>query len=159
VWGRELRAGLVFVLVSLLVGSAVRGWQRSHRERFSEIVESLAEYDAAASLRSGRPVSSTDSLPSAAPPDDRRVRRAADTLRPASIDVDRAEAAELERLPGIGPALAARIVAERRARGAFGGPEGLLRVTGIGPKTLAKLRPYLSVSSSGAWRSDSVRAK
>jgi DNA uptake protein ComE-like DNA-binding protein len=34
-------------------------------------------------------------------------------------------------------------VADRDARGAFGGPEGLLRVRGIGPRTLERLRPYL----------------
>ncbi len=64
--------------------------------------------------------------------------------RSASIDIDRASAEELERLPGIGPALAARIIAERGAGGRFGGPDGLLRVRGIGPKTLARIRPYLT---------------
>jgi len=59
------------------------------------------------------------------------------------LDVDRATGAEFERLPGIGPALAARIIADRSSRGPFSTPEGLLRVRGIGPKTLDRLRPYL----------------
>lgn len=66
------------------------------------------------------------------------------------IDVDRASEAELERLPGVGAALAARIVADRRDRGAFGGGEGLSRVAGVGPATLARLAPHLSFSGRPA---------
>jgi competence protein ComEA len=50
------------------------------------------------------------------------------------VDVNAAEAAELERLPGVGPALAARIVAHRQAHGRFQSPEELMEVPGIGPK-------------------------
>ncbi|MDX1647413.1 MAG: helix-hairpin-helix domain-containing protein [Longimicrobiales bacterium] len=55
------------------------------------------------------------------------------------IDVNRADPAELQRLPGIGPALASRIVAER-AESPFVSVEDLVRVRGIGPGTVAKLR-------------------
>ena len=49
------------------------------------------------------------------------------------IDVNRAERTELERLPGIGPTLAGRIVDERAARGPFAGFADLsARVGGIG---------------------------
>ena len=56
-----------------------------------------------------------------------------------------ASAGDLEAVPGIGPALAARIVAYRQANGPFATVEDLLNVSGIGEKTLAKLRPYLLV--------------
>jgi competence protein ComEA len=49
---------------------------------------------------------------------------------------------EWEALPGIGPLLAARIVADRQENGAFGGIEGVLRVPGIGPGTLARIKRY-----------------
>lgn len=62
------------------------------------------------------------------------------------IDADTAGVAELERLPGIGPALARRIVADRQTRGAFGGIAALGRVAGIGPTTLERLRPHLTFS-------------
>lgn len=62
------------------------------------------------------------------------------------IDVDRADAATLERLPGIGPALAARIVADRDARGPFGSGEGLQRVRGIGPAMLRRLAGLVTFS-------------
>jgi competence protein ComEA len=55
------------------------------------------------------------------------------------VDVDRASALDLQRLPGIGPALAARIVAYRDSNGPFGGMDRLRRVKGIGPATAARL--------------------
>lgn len=60
------------------------------------------------------------------------------------IDVNRASLAELQRLPGIGPVLAERIVTERE-KGRFRKADDLRRVPGIGPKTLEKLRPHISV--------------
>ena len=59
------------------------------------------------------------------------------------MDINRAEVRDLTLLPGIGPTLAARIVANREAQGAYGSPRALLRVTGIGPATLAKIEPRL----------------
>lgn len=56
------------------------------------------------------------------------------------IDVNRATAEELEALPGVGPALARRIVDLRRRKGGLTGPEDLLEVRGIGPARLEELR-------------------
>jgi competence protein ComEA len=62
------------------------------------------------------------------------------------VNINEASAAELERLPGIGPTRA-RAVLELRARLArFSRIEELLRVKGIGRATFRKLRPYLSLS-------------
>ncbi|MEO0323621.1 MAG: helix-hairpin-helix domain-containing protein [Myxococcota bacterium] len=59
------------------------------------------------------------------------------------LDVNRATAAELELLPRVGPAIAARIVAARP----FARVDELQRVRGIGARTLEKLRPFLEVSA------------
>jgi competence protein ComEA len=64
------------------------------------------------------------------------------------IDVDRAGARELERLPGVGPGLARKIVADRDARGPFGGLAGLDRVPGIGPALLARIAPAARFTGS-----------
>jgi len=56
------------------------------------------------------------------------------------IDINRATAADLDALPGVGPALAARIVAWRAANGPFRAVDDLLGVAGIGERTLERLR-------------------
>ena len=60
------------------------------------------------------------------------------------IDADRASADELTRLPGIGPALAKRIVADRESHGVFSSIAGLGRVRGLGRALLARLASHLS---------------
>lgn len=68
---------------------------------------------------------------------------------PASrIDVDRATAAEIDRLPRVGPVLAARIIADRDSLGPFGSLEGLTRVKGIGPALARRLAPYVTFSGT-----------
>jgi len=62
----------------------------------------------------------------------------------ARVDVNRASASDLEALPGIGPALAARIVAAREEQ-MFSSLDDLVRVRGIGEATIERLRPYASV--------------
>jgi len=142
-WGREMRAGLAFVLVSLLVGTLVRDWQQEHRVRFEDLVADLESGDASSLAPAPRADSTRTTAPAESQPP--RVRRAAEpSLRPGGLEMDRATASDWERLPGIGPSLAARIVADRAERGPFQKPEGLLRVRGIGPKTLERIRPYLA---------------
>ena len=58
------------------------------------------------------------------------------------LDPDHLQAADWACLPGIGPALSERIVADRHKNGAFGSLETLLRVPGIGPGKLAAIRRY-----------------
>jgi len=60
------------------------------------------------------------------------------------VDVNAATAAELQMLPGIGPKLSQAIV-EARAQRPFGSVEDLRRVRGIGAKSLARLRPQITV--------------
>ncbi|HEX6946277.1 MAG TPA: ComEA family DNA-binding protein [Acidimicrobiia bacterium] len=61
------------------------------------------------------------------------------------IAVNRATAAELENLPGVGPVLAERIVAYREQNGPFETVEDLLQVPGIGEAKLAALRDLIAV--------------
>jgi competence protein ComEA len=81
------------------------------------------------------------------PPVERAVPAQAsqgDQLRDGrALDLNRASAAELELLPGVGPRLAREIVELRTRRGGFPSIEALDDVRGIGPNKLAKLRPFL----------------
>ncbi len=79
------------------------------------------------------------------------IRRQARPLGPNErVDLDHAPATELLRLPGIGPALANRIVADRQSHGAFGSIDGLRRVRGLGSALLDRLAPHLSFSGVSA---------
>ncbi len=79
-------------------------------------------------LRAGRvPVGSLDA---AAAPDMR-------------LDVNTATEIQLNTLPGIGPALAARIATDRATRGPFESIDDLTRVHGIGGKIVERIGPYI----------------
>ncbi len=65
------------------------------------------------------------------------------------IDINRATVQELERLKGVGPAIAKRIVEYRQAHGAFTRPEDLLNVRGIGKAKLSQLRPQITLTGGG----------
>jgi len=65
------------------------------------------------------------------------------------VDINTADAAELQKVPGIGEALARRIVEFREANGRFEKVDDLLNVRGIGVTSLEKLRPYLVVKKAG----------
>lgn len=56
------------------------------------------------------------------------------------LDLNRADHAQLELLPGVGPATAARIVAYREQIGGFRTVDELSGVRGIGPRTMERLR-------------------
>lgn len=60
-----------------------------------------------------------------------------------TVDLNSAPVEELAQLPGLGPALAGRIIDHRRAHGPFAATADLLAVPGIGPATLERLRPHV----------------
>lgn len=81
--------------------------------------------------------SGTESKPAAAP-----ARAPGGSL----LDLNTATAAQLEELPGIGPVRAADIVRYRSAH-PFQSVDELTNISGIGPKTLEKIRPHATVQS------------
>ena len=133
-----MRAGLVFVIASLLVGQGFREWERSHQTALHDLVRELEAEDAR-----------TPDIPKAPSDSGTPVPARHREVPVGRIDPNRASVAELVRLPGIGPALAGRIVADRDQRGPFGSAEGLRRVRGIGPKTLDRIRGFLSFPPNG----------
>jgi competence protein ComEA len=78
--------------------------------------------------------------PSSAP------KAAASETRP--IDINTADSAAFESVPGIGKSLSQRILAFREKNGPFQNVDDLLKVQGIGEKSIQKLRPYLMVAKA-----------
>jgi len=64
-------------------------------------------------------------------------------MQPKIVHLNSATEADLVQLPGIGPALAKRIIEHRRQIGGFKSVEQLLEVRGIGEKKLEQIRPYV----------------
>jgi competence ComEA-like helix-hairpin-helix protein len=83
--------------------------------------------------------------------------RPADAPAPAApapptpaLDLNRANAEDLDRLPGIGPVLARRILDQRARAGPFRSVDELRAVRGVGPRLLERLRPRVTVSRAAA---------
>lgn len=103
---------------------------------------------ALAGLASGSPPADVPAVvqPDAGPPPT-QVRR---LLSSSPLELNRATEADLQLLPRIGPTLAARIVQDRNDHGCFQDVSDLTRVRGIGPATLHRLAPMLSVAGTSA---------
>ena len=154
------KKAMAFLLAVALVGAGVRwvGVQRFESDLSRQVDRSAPAAGAAralaaqlAAIDSLRAVprksrtrpksakSATASSAAAKPP-----RQA--TGPPERIDVNSATAAELERLPRVGPALAQRIIDYRQRHGPFQAPEDLRHVRGIGPSTVRLLEPVVTFS-------------
>jgi DNA uptake protein ComE-like DNA-binding protein len=116
------------LLLLLLSGAAGAGLVIDHwRRARPELAARLETLD-----RGARPVTAPPPAPTPA-----RHPRPAPPTEP--IDVNRATEPELARVPGLGPALAARIVAARP----FGDVDELRRVKGVRRATLERVRHHL----------------
>jgi competence protein ComEA len=123
------RRALLLLLSLGLAGQGIRWWVARPNEAPGEI-------QLLAALPPRSPSAHRDSILARSRP-----------LGPSErIDADQASPQELARLPRVGLALAKKIVADREARGPFGGPAGLDRVPGVGPGLLAALGPHLAFS-------------
>ena len=66
------------------------------------------------------------------------------------ININTADSAQLQLVPGIGPSTAEKVLQMRKSYGAFKSVNDLAAIRGIGPKRLEKMRKYLTVGKTAA---------
>jgi hypothetical protein len=131
------RQALGFLVFIALSGASVRLWRASRPVQPPPV--------AALDVQLGR-VDSAQRAP-------KRARKSGgakkdSVVSPARpVDLDRATMEEIEALPGIGPALAARIVAHRDSVGSLGSIDGLCEVRGVGSAMAKRLSPLVTFSA------------
>jgi hypothetical protein len=169
VFTKEERRALVALAGLLILGQAASLWQEHRRSRPDrELSAWLARIQVARgdSVRGMAPPPAHEDAagmsqarveePEPGPERERDAGRAgpehisaglpAGFLESGRIRINQAGEADLELLPGVGPALARKIREERERGGPFLKPEDLLRVPGIGPRKLELLRPQVDWS-------------
>jgi competence protein ComEA len=150
---RAERTALIFLSAVVLAGAMVRVTRAARHGTAPEpaAAKALARQRRAVDSAAHSPNPSRGETPAREGRGVRRGRAPSALPAPHSqfpVDVDRASARELEALPRVGPALAARIVAERDAKGPFGSLDSLrARVKGIGPAMVKTLEPLVVFSS------------
>jgi len=141
-YSRHQLVVLLILLCAAGLGLVIGHWRRAH----PDAVERLEQFD-----RTPPPAGSlAPPSSSPGPPQPGRPRTASrptqSPLRAARIDLNRADVAGLTRLPGIGRALARRIVQAREADGPFTAVDDLRRVGGVSRRTIEGLRQLVIVT-------------
>ena len=136
---RELWLLFLFAL-ALAVGSLVQHL----RHNFPELAQRLESVD----QEEQNPAASTQisRAPEAFPSRPQKLSRS-DRAVPGPIDLNRADVADLQRLPGIGPTIAQRIIEAREQRGRFEAIDELLTVPGIGAKKFDAIKELVTVET------------
>ncbi|MBC8276718.1 MAG: helix-hairpin-helix domain-containing protein [FCB group bacterium] len=142
-WGfsRQERTAIILLLLALLTGMAISYFR--HRQ-IAHGMTTLTAEDSSMIRQIGELSASVIS-------GDKKSDFRTDSINYntfLSLNINAASAAELQKLPGIGPVISARIVDYRRIHGPFASPDSLLRVNGIGPSKLKKIINHIFVETS-----------
>jgi competence ComEA-like helix-hairpin-helix protein len=152
------RRQILVLLILLMIagfGLAVGHWRRVRPDTvdYLEQLDRVPAPTPTAPRSTDRPASAPSPDPESRPK--RRPREPRESERPPgapadapadTIDLNRATTVELTRLPGIGPALARRIVDARDADGPFARVEELERIRGMSVRKIEKLRVFVTIT-------------
>jgi competence ComEA-like helix-hairpin-helix protein len=128
------RHALLLICAAVLFGVGYQAYQRQYSPQTAPLLPEDSLRLATIAAAAANSDSFSDPAPAGEPPP------------PEPLNINTATPSQLESLPGIGPALARRIVAVRDSLGGFKRSEDLLIVPGIGPKRLDRMRPWFVLS-------------
>lgn len=129
----------LWLLLALAAGLGIGFAVSEFRNGFPDLAERLENLDAEPEIAAP----ASPPIP-ARPP---KISEAQIKLN-GRLDLNRATADELRRLPGVGPTLADQIVQARERRGRFATADDLRSVPGMGPKKLERIRDLVTVEES-----------
>ena len=128
---------MLFLLVTLVAGAAVLSYQKYNPAFAPELLQRNFP-EAKSKISASQPnLSFSNSVP--------KVSTVSKDIFPPNgkLNLNTAVQEELERLPGIGPALAKRVIDYRYEKGGFDSVEEIMEVKGIGKKIFAEIKGYL----------------
>ncbi len=121
---------LYFLIISTIIGSAISLYKRQKESKnFSQIEFEIEK------------VSNLENT------SENKVIITEKEINQYPVNINQANKKEMEALPGIGPVLAQRIIDERNRVGKFYNPEDLLKIKGIGPKILVKIKDKIKIEN------------
>lgn len=138
---RQEKQAVLFVSISLMIGGFVTLYSRYR----ADFAPDLALNGPAAAIAAADTAFNLEPMEESLPADGKTPRASAVAEPRQAININTATRAQLQTLPGIGPALAGRIVVYRQNHDPFQTVDQLVKVKGIGPATLARLRGYVTV--------------
>lgn len=134
---------VLFLATTFLAGLAIRWYAESSEELPGAMTYDYSESDQRFLERSEKLAELAKPAPPSTP--QRTPPPAKTPPAPNSININTAGKDMLMRLPGIGEEYAERIILFREDHGPFASVEHLVKVRGIGKKSLERIRPYLTV--------------
>lgn len=129
----------LWLLLLLAAGLGVGFAVSEFRNRFPEWADRLENLDA-----------EPDIAAPASPPVPARPQKISEAHVKSNgrLDLNKASAEDLRRLPGVGPGLAEQIVRTRERKGGFATAEDLRFVPGMGPKKFERIRDLVTIGES-----------
>jgi comEA protein len=121
---------LLFLISTFTIGMGIQ----IYRRHWAQLPVTINEEQASNFTTSVEPVHQNTAL------------QTFDTENPIYISLNHATKTELEKLPGVGPVTAKRIIAYRMQNGSFHSIKDLTKVKGVGEKTLQKIEPYIKLN-------------
>ncbi|MFN3821269.1 MAG: ComEA family DNA-binding protein, partial [bacterium] len=133
---RRMLIGLVLLIL------ASSGYRYLHNRQLEKDLQIISASTSSSPVSSALANASDEALPPLF------AQKGSSKTPPRLINVNDADRSQLETLPGIGPVKAQAIIDYRQRYGPFRSVDELIKVKGIGPKTLEKIRPFVTISSS-----------